>query len=221
VNPLPIGVLASGTGTNFGAIADAIADGRLNAETRVLVCNRPGAPVLTLAVRYGVPTAVIDHRDFGSREAFDRAVADRLAAAGVELAVMAGFDRLVTSPLLERFPGRIVNVHPALLPAFKGVDAQTQAAEYGVRVAGATVHLVDAEVDHGPIIVQAAVAIAPGDDAETVRQRILEQEHRIYPYAVQLFAEGRIRVEGRRVLVDGCAPATPDALVSPPLPDGF
>lgn len=221
MKPLPIGVLASGAGTNFAAITAAIADGRLAAEARLLVCNRPGARVLQLAAERSVPTVVVDHRAFGGRDEFDRAVADALTNAGAELVVMAGFDRLVTPALLGRFPGRILNIHPALLPAFKGVDAQRQAAEYGVRIAGATVHVVDEHVDHGPIVVQAAVAVAPGESAEAVRDRILAQEHRIYPYAIQLFAERRVRLAGRKVLIDGCAPAASAPLVSPEPPEGY
>jgi len=214
---LAIGILASGTGTNFDAIAQAVADGRLDAEIRLILCNRANAPVLGKAAARGIPTATIDHRRFTGREAFDAAVAQTLANAGVELVVMAGFDRIVTKTLLERFPDRVLNIHPALLPAFRGSDAQEQAWRYGARISGATVHLVDGDVDHGPIVVQAAVAIDPTDTLEAVRGRILAQEHRIYPYAIQLFAERRIRVEGRRVVIDGCAPALDDALISPPL----
>jgi phosphoribosylglycinamide formyltransferase-1 len=214
---LPIGVLASGTGSNFDAIAAAIADGRLDAEIRILVCNRTGAPVLEKAAARSVPTRVIDHRSFDSREAFDAAVADLLVRAGVDLVVMAGFDRIVTNALLSRFPQRVLNIHPALLPAFRGADAQAQAVRYGVTISGATVHIVDADVDHGPIVVQAAVPIAPGEDVETVRLRILAQEHRIYPHAIQLFAERRIRVVGRCVQIDDFPPAADAALVSPPL----
>lgn len=220
MSAFPIGVLASGTGTNFDAIAAAVGNGTLAAEIRTVICNRPDAKVLAKAQQLGIPTETIEHSNFTTREAFDGEVVKRLRDAGVTLVVMAGFDRIVTPVLLEAFPERVVNIHPALLPAFKGLDAQTQAAEYGVRIAGATVHLVDTHLDHGPIIVQAAIAVGPNDDAETVRLRILEQEHRIYPWAINLFANNTLRVEGRRVIIDDDASALPntgDALISPPL----
>ncbi|HYC57631.1 MAG TPA: phosphoribosylglycinamide formyltransferase, partial [Candidatus Binatia bacterium] len=205
--PLPIGILASGSGTNFDSIADAIRGGELDADIRIVVCNRPAAPVLEKARARGLQTRVVEHRLYASREEFDGAVADVLEAAGIELVVMAGFDRVVTPALLRRFTHRVLNIHPALLPAFRGSHAQSQAAEYGVTIAGATVHFVDEAVDHGPIVMQVAVPLAAGEDAETVRLRILEQEHRIYPYAIQLFAEGRLSIEGRRVIVRGLARA--------------
>ena len=215
---LAIGILASGTGTNFEAIADAVTAGRLDADIRLLLCNRARADVLRKASERGIPTRVIDHRSFATREAFDAALGDALQDAGVKLVALAGFDRIVTHTLLARFPDRVINIHPALLPAFPGVDAQEQAWRHGVRVTGATVHIVDAAVDHGPIVVQAAVAIDPADDLESVRLRILAEEHRIYPYAIQLFAEGRIRVDGRRVFIDDAPAAGGSALISPPLP---
>jgi phosphoribosylglycinamide formyltransferase-1 len=218
VSRLALGVLASGTGTNFDAIAEAIADGRVDAQVRVVVCNRPGAAVLDKARARGIEVKIVEPGQYDGREAFDRAVAEVLVAAGAELVVMAGFDRLVTRTLLSRFPSRVVNIHPALLPAFKGLDAQAQAAGYGVTIAGATVHLVDEHMDHGPIIVQAAVPIVPGESAEAVGRRILEQEHRIYPWAIQLFAEGRVRVSGRIVTIDGVSAAARECLVSPPIP---
>jgi phosphoribosylglycinamide formyltransferase-1 len=214
---LPIGILASGTGTNFDAIARAIDEGRLDARVSMLVCNRPEAPVLAKATARGIESRLIEHGSFKSREAFDTAVADALQAAHAELVVMAGFDRIVTRALLSRFPARVLNIHPALLPAFRGSDAQAQAAEYGVTIAGATVHIVDEDVDHGPILVQAAVPIVPGEDTEAVRRRILAQEHRIYPFAIQLFAEGRVRVDGRRVQISGRGVPDEECLISPPL----
>ena len=213
---LQIGILASGTGSNAEAIADAIEGGRLEANIRLLVCNRREAPVLAKAAARRIDTLVIEHRGFPSREAFDSAVATALETAGVELVVMAGFDRIITPALINRYRDRILNIHPALLPAFPGANAQAQAFEYGVKIAGATVHIVDQQVDHGPIIVQAAVPVLPEDDAEALRRRILEQEHRIYPYAIQLFAQRRIRVEGRKVVISGQGVvATDQALISP------
>jgi len=207
------GALISGTGTNLQAILDRIAAGRLDCALRVVISNRAGAPGLARAEADGVPTRVIDHKGFARRDDFDRAVVAGLREAGVELVLLAGFDRLLTAVFLEAFPLRIMNIHPALLPAFKGLDAQRQALAYGVKLAGATVHFVDEHTDHGPIIVQGAVAIAPGDGEDEVRQRILEVEHEIYPLAIQLFAEGRLAVEGRRVVVRGPRPPRPAPLV--------
>ncbi|MFQ5477370.1 MAG: phosphoribosylglycinamide formyltransferase [Candidatus Binatia bacterium] len=214
---LPVGVLASGTGTNFEAIVRAIAASRLDAEIRMLVCNRPRAEVLERARTHGIPAVVVDHEHYGSREEFDAAVASTLVNAGAELVAMAGFDRVVTSALLKRFPQRVLNIHPALLPAFRGANAQQQASAYGVTICGATVHLVDEEVDHGPIIVQAAVAIAAGEDPKTIRERVLIEEHRIYPFAIQLFAEGRVSIEGRRAVVRGATRNEGEVLTSPKL----
>ena len=213
---LALGILASGTGTNFDAIADACARGEIDARIRVLVCNRAGARVLAKAAARGIDTAIIPHSRYSDRESFDAAIADTLDQYGCELVVMAGFDRLITRILLARFPQRVINIHPSLLPAFKGLNAQRQAVEFGARIAGATVHLVDEDVDHGPILIQAAVPVSPDDDAEAVRLRILAQEHLIYPQAIQLFAEGRIKVEGRRVRVVGAVtPTSTPAIVSP------
>jgi phosphoribosylglycinamide formyltransferase-1 len=214
--PLRLGVLASGSGTNFAAIADAVTEGGVDATICVVVCNREGAVVIDKARARGIETVVIPHQSHADRHSFDTAVVDVLSEHRVELVVMAGFDRLVTTTLLARFPQRVINIHPALLPAFKGLDAQRQAFEYGARIAGATVHLVDEHMDHGPIIVQAAVPISGDDDAETVRRRILAEEHAIYPFAIQLFAEGRVEVDGRRVRIRGeSTPASHDHLVSP------
>ena len=207
------GALISGAGTNLQAIIDRIAAGRLDCTLHLVISNRPGAPGLARAEAARVPTRVIDHRGFAGREDFDRAVVQALRDAGVELVVLAGFDRLITPAFIEAFPNRIMNVHPALLPAFKGLHAQRQALEYGVKLAGATVHFVDEETDHGPIIVQGAVPVRPDDDEEAIRERILTVEHEIYPAAIQLFAEGRLRIEGRRVVVDGPRPAPAAPLI--------
>jgi len=195
------------------AIIERVAAGRLDCDIRVVVSNRREAAGLALAEGAGIPTRVIDHKAFGSRDDFDRALVDALRAAGVELVVLAGFDRLITKTFLDAFPLRIMNIHPALLPAFKGLHAQRQTAEYGVKIAGATVHFVDEHTDHGPIIVQGAVALQPDDSEEDVRARILAVEHEIYPRAIQLFAEGRLEVDGRRVRVRGTDRALPPPLV--------
>ena len=207
------GVLISGSGTNLQAILDRIAAGRLDCTIRVVVSNRPGAPGLARAEAAGAPTRIIDHRAFDSREEFDAALVAALREAGVELVVLAGFDRLVSPVLLDAFRHRIMNIHPALLPSFKGLHGPRQALAYGVKIAGATVHFVDEDTDHGPIIVQGAVALEPDDTEESIRDRILTVEHEIYPLAIQLFAEGRLTVDGRRVLVRGPRPALPPPMI--------
>ncbi len=214
---LPIGILASGIGSNFDVIARAVSAETLDAEIRVLVCNRPEAPVVGKAAAYGIDAVIVPHSAHSDRTSFDAAVAEILVARGVELVVMAGFDRRVTTALLSHFPSRVINIHPSLLPAFKGMHAQRQAFEFGARITGATVHLVDEDIDHGPILVQVAVAVLPGDDAETLRRRVLEQEHRIYPYAIQMFAEGRIHIDGRRIRISGASgePSNGVPLISP------
>ena len=208
-----VGVLVSGSGTNLQAIIDSVAAGRLDCRIGMVVSNRSGVRALERATSAGVPTRVVDHRSFEQREEFDAALVDALREAGVELVVLAGFDRLVTRVLLGAFPDRVINIHPALLPAFKGLHAQRDALEYGVKLAGATVHLVDEQTDHGPIIVQGAVGVRPDDTEETLRERILGVEHEIYPVAIQLFAEGRIEVSGRRVRVRGDRPGTASTLI--------
>jgi phosphoribosylglycinamide formyltransferase-1 len=197
------GVLISGSGTNLQAILDRVADGSLDCRIPLVICNRPGAAGLERARRAGVPTRVVEHRGYPTREAYDAALVAALREVGVELVVLAGFDRIVTRVLLGAFPSRVMNIHPALLPAFPGLHAQRQAVEHGVRIAGATVHFVDEEMDHGPIILQGAVAVGPDDTPETLAQRILQVEHTIYPAAIRLFAQGRLTIEGRRVRIAG------------------
>lgn len=208
-----LGVLVSGRGSNLGAILDAIAGGRLTCVPALVVSNRADARGLDLARAGGVATAVIEHRRYADREAFDAAVVSALEDAGVELVALAGFDRLVTRVLLRAFPDRVYNIHPALLPAFKGLHAQRQALDYGARVTGATVHLVDEHMDHGPIVLQGAVPVAPDDTEATLAARILAVEHAIYPAALQLCAMGRVHVVGRRVVVDGPLPPLPPAML--------
>ena len=197
-----LGVLISGRGSNLQSIIDAIACGELNATIAVVISNRPDAAGLLRAREAGIETLCLRHRDYESRDAYDVALAEALLARGVDLVCLAGFMRLVGGPLLEAFPGRILNVHPSLLPAFPGLDAQKQALEYGVRVAGATVHLVTRELDGGPIVMQASVPVLPDDTVETLCARILVEEHRIYPQAIQVVLDGGWRLEGRRFVVD-------------------
>jgi phosphoribosylglycinamide formyltransferase-1 len=197
--PVKLGVLISGTGTNLQAIIDAVERRELRAEIRVVISNRAGVQGLERAHRCGVSTRVIEHRRFPSREDFDRALVDTLTEYGVELVVCAGFMRLLSPVMLTAFPDRVMNIHPALLPAFPGVHAQKAALEHGVRFTGCTVFFVREGVDDGPIILQAVVPVMPDDDEESLSERIRAQEHRIYLWAIQLFQEGRLTIEGRGV----------------------
>ncbi len=195
-----VGVLISGRGSNLQALVDAVADGRLRASIAVVISNRADAGGLRRAEAAGIETLVLDHRAFTSRSLYDAELARLLRQRGVRVVCLAGFMRLVGPPLLEAFPEAILNVHPSLLPSFPGVDAQAQALAHGVRVSGATVHLVTGELDGGPIVRQAAVPVADDDTAETLAARILDVEHRIYPEAVQLLLDGGWKIEGRRFL---------------------
>lgn len=192
---MALGVLVSGGGSNLQAILDAIAAKRLDARVAVVLSNVPGVAALERARRAGVDAVALDHKAFADRKAFDAAVVDVLRAHEVELVVLAGFMRLVTDVLLGAFPMRVVNVHPALLPAFPGVNAQRQALAYGARVTGCTVHFVDGGTDTGPVIAQAAVPVKDGDDEDTLSHRILAREHQLLPQVLQWFAEGRVSVE--------------------------
>ncbi|MBI4561240.1 MAG: phosphoribosylglycinamide formyltransferase [Candidatus Rokubacteria bacterium] len=199
--PLRIGVLASGRGSNLQAIIDAIEVGKLAACLPVVISDRRDAQALERARKHGTEAVFVDPKAHADREAFDRAVLAVLAEHGVELVCLAGFMRILTPVFVRAYPGRIMNIHPALLPTFPGLHAQRQALEHGVKVSGATVHFVDEGVDTGPIILQAAVPVHEDDTEETLAARILAEEHRIYPRAIQLFAEGRLEVRGRRVLI--------------------
>jgi phosphoribosylglycinamide formyltransferase-1 len=198
--PRRLGILISGRGSNMLAIGDAIAAGRLDATIAVVVSSRAGAPGLERAAAAGIPTAVIAPKDHASREACDRAIVDVLRAHDVELVCLAGYMRLITPAFVEAFPNAILNVHPSLLPAFPGLDAQHQAWTHGVKVSGATVHFVTAELDAGPIVLQAAVPVEESDTADTLSARILVEEHRIYPAAIARVLAGGWRIEGRRVV---------------------
>ncbi|MFQ5464357.1 MAG: phosphoribosylglycinamide formyltransferase [Thermodesulfobacteriota bacterium] len=212
---LKIGVLASGGGTNLQAIIDAAEAGGLGAEVCVVVSDNPKAGALERAASHGIPGVVVEKKAFPSRAGFDREMVRVLKEYGVELVVLAGFMRLLTGDFLKAFSGRIMNIHPALLPSFPGLGVQKKAIEHGVRFSGCTVHFVDMGCDTGPIIIQAVVPVLADDTPDTLAARILVEEHRIYPRAIRLFSEGRLMVEGRRVLVDG-APACEGALENPP-----
>jgi phosphoribosylglycinamide formyltransferase-1 len=209
-----IGVLASGSGSNLQALVDAARDGRIAGRIAAVVCNVPGARALERARAAGVPAELLPSKGVSDRAAYDREVVARLRAHEVDLVCLAGWMRIVTPDFLAAFaatPGsrgcpRVMNVHPALLPSFPGLHAQRQALDYAVRITGCTVHFVDAGTDTGPVIAQAAVPVLPGDDEASLSARILAEEHRIYPLAVQWFAEGRLSVDGRRVTVQDAPP---------------
>lgn len=200
-SPLRLGVLASGRGSNLQAILDAIDAGRCPARVVVVVSDRPGATALDRARRAGAKAIHVDPHRYPDRAAFDQAVAAALAEHAVELVCLAGYMRLLSPAFVAAWRGRILNVHPALLPAFPGLHAQRQALEHGVKVSGATIHLVDEGVDTGPIVLQAAVPVLDDDTEATLAARILAEEHRLYAEAIRLYAEGRLQVEGRRVRI--------------------
>lgn len=196
-----LGVLISGRGSNLQAILDAIAEGRLDARVGVVVSNQADAQGLERAEKAGVPTAVFSHNDYDSRESFDEAVLARLNKHDVDVVCLAGFMRILSPVLVRAFSNRVLNIHPSLLPAFVGLHAQRQAIEHGAKVSGCTVHLVDEELDHGPILAQAPVPVEERDSEESLSARILEQEHKLYPAAIQLILDGKVRVDGRRALI--------------------
>lgn len=216
-NRLQLGVLISGSGTNLQAILDAAGQGRIPVEIRVVISNRPKAMGLERARAAGVPAVVVSHKKFDGREAFEQRLIDVLAEHGARWVALAGFMRLLTPHFLRAFKDRVVNIHPALLPSFPGTHAQRQALEYGVRFSGCTVHFVDDGTDTGPIIAQAVVPVLDTDTEETLAARILEQEHRIYPWVLDLLAQQRVIREGRRVrILDGRV--EPGARMNPEAP---
>jgi len=199
---VPVGVLISGSGTNLQALLDACAAPSFPARIACVISNRASAHGLERARRAGVPAVVAPHRAHADRESYDRHLVGLLLDHGVAWVAMAGFMRIVTRVLLDAFPSRVLNIHPSLLPAFPGIDAQQQAFDYGVVAAGATVHLVDSGVDDGPILAQGVVPVAHDDTPDALRERILRVEHRLYPMALRWAVEGRIRIDGRRAHVD-------------------
>jgi phosphoribosylglycinamide formyltransferase-1 len=198
---LRVGVLASGSGTNLAALIAAQKDGRLGATIAAVICNVPGAKALDRARDAEIPAILVDHKAHASRETFEAEIQRQLEAHGVDLVVLAGFMRILSPGFVSRWHGRIVNVHPSLLPSFPGMHAIRQALAAGVRFTGCTVHLVDEGTDTGPVLAQAAVPVLPDDDEASLHARVQKEEHRLLPWVVRLFAEGRIRlVEGRPVL---------------------
>jgi len=200
--PLQLGVLASGRGSNFDAICDAIDKGQLQAEIKILISDKNGAPVLQKAANRGIKTLFVNPQDFTGREDYERLLVEKLHEARVNIIALAGYMRLVGPIFLQAYANRILNIHPALLPSFTGLHAQRQAVEYGVKFSGCTVHIVDQGMDSGPIVMQAVVPVYDDDDEESLSERILEQEHNIYWQALQLFAEGRVYIDGRKVRID-------------------
>jgi phosphoribosylglycinamide formyltransferase-1 len=204
-----IAVLVSGSGSNLQAIIDASEKGEIPCRVGIVISNKADAYGLVRAGNHGIPTEVVSHRDFSGREEFDRRLVEIIRRSGAEAVCLAGFMRVLTPVFVRAFPNRILNIHPALLPSFPGTHGPKQALDYGVRFSGCTVHFLDEGVDTGPIIVQAVVPVYDGDTEEKLAARILVQEHRIYPMAIRLFFEGKLKVAGRRVLVEG-VPAIPE-----------
>ncbi len=216
--PLRVAVLASGRGSNLQAVIDAIEAGQVQATIVAVISNKKDAVALERARKHGLPDIFVDPKPFtgrpDSREAYDRALLDVLTQRDAELVLLAGYMKIVTAVLVDAYANRMMNIHPSLLPSFPGLDVQKKAIDWGCKLAGCTVHFVTEGVDEGPIILQAAVPILDDDNPETLAARILRQEHIIYPRAVQLFAEGRLRVEGRLVRIEQGKPAG-EALISP------
>lgn len=216
--PLRVAVLASGRGSNLQAVIDAIAGGDVQATIAAVISNKKEALALERARKHGLMDLFVDPKPFAgrpdSREAYDRVLLDILQQHNVELVLLAGYMKIVTAVLVNAYANRMMNIHPSLLPSFPGLDVQKKAIDWGCKLAGCTVHFVTEGVDEGPIIIQAAVPILDNDTPETLAARILVQEHNIYPRAVQLFAEGRLHVDGRRVFIDVAKPDGDAAIVS-------
>lgn len=222
---LKMGVLVSGSGSNLQSIIDKIEQGALSAEIAIVICNNPQAFALERCAKHKIPFQLLSLKEFPDRMDFDLKMAEILKGHGVELVVMAGFMRVLSPEFLSEFPLRVINIHPALLPSFPGLHGQKQAFEYGVKFSGCTVHFADSGVDTGPIIIQAVVPVFDNDTEESMSARILKEEHRIYPQAIQLYAEGKLEVRGRKVIFKGDSPdavagaLTCIALHNPPLKD--
>jgi phosphoribosylglycinamide formyltransferase-1 len=212
---LNLAVFISGGGTNLQSIIDGTENGAIDARVVLVVSNEPEAYGLVRAKNHDIPTAVVNHRDYADRETFETALIDALDQYPIDLICLAGFMRVLTPHFLRRYPRKVINIHPALLPSFPGTQGQQDAFDYGVRFSGCTIHFVDDGVDTGPIIIQAVVPVLPDDTKDTLQQRILTQEHVIYPQAIQYIAQGRVEIIGRKVVVRD---ASPDefAAVNPP-----
>jgi phosphoribosylglycinamide formyltransferase-1 len=210
-----IGVLVSGSGSNLQSILDACKRSDIDGEVCIVISNIPGVYALERAQKRNVPTIVIPHTAYPDRESYDKELVRVLRDYRVDLVALAGFMRVLTPVFLKSFPGRVMNIHPALLPSFPGIGVRQTAIDYGVRFSGCTVHFVDDGVDTGPIIIQAVVPVYPDDTEEVLKERILALEHKIYPKAIQLFAQGRLAIEGRKVIIQGLAKDESQCLTNP------
>lgn len=215
---LRIGILASGRGSNFQSIIDAVETGCVKAELKVLITDNPAAFAVERAKKHGIEHIIMRPNQFASRNDYFLAIAKELKSRDVGLVALAGFMRIAGKPLIDAYRNRIMNIHPALLPSFPGLHGQQQAHDYGVKISGCTVHFVDEGMDTGPIIIQAAVPIKDEDTEETLSERILKFEHKIYPEAIRLFSEGRLRVVGRKVMIER-AHVDEDGFINPSLPE--
>jgi phosphoribosylglycinamide formyltransferase 1 len=213
---MKIGVLVSGSGTNLQSIIDSCESDKI-AEVAIVISNRADAYALKRAESKGIPTRVLSHKDYPDRAGFDKELIRILNEFEVGLIALAGFMRILTADFLRAFPGRVMNIHPALLPAFPGLEVRQAAIDYGVRFSGCTVHFVDEGVDTGPIIIQAVVPVFPDDTEEELKHRILNQEHRVYPEAIKLFVNGRLRIEGRKVFIVGLNKDESQWMINPSL----
>ena len=200
---IDIAVLATGNGTNLQSIIDSIEAGRIEAAIKLVVSDNANAKALERARKHGIPTEIISKQDFPKREAYDEKLVSLLKEHSIELVVLAGFMRLLSPVMLSAFPERIINIHPSLLPAFPGLDVQRQALEHGVKFSGCTVHFVDEGLDTGPIIIQAVVPVFDDDTVDALKKRILVEEHRIYPLAIDYISRDMIKIEGRRIIIKG------------------
>ncbi len=196
-----LGVLCSGRGTNLQSILAAIDSGDISAPVGVVLTDKPDAKALERAEKAGIPHFCVDRRQYADKQAFEEALVEKLRAHGVTLVILAGFMRILSPYFVHEFPGRIMNIHPSLLPSFGGAHAHRDVLAYGVKVSGCTIHFVDEGMDSGPIILQTAVPVMDGDDEDTLAARVLEQEHKLYPRAIALFLNGRLKVEGRKVRI--------------------
>lgn len=212
-----IGVLASGRGSNLQSIIDAVEEERLEVRITLVASDKEDAFALERARRHNIPVEFVDPAGSGSREEYDRVMVSRLREKDVELVVLAGYMRILSPFFIKSFKNRVMNIHPSLLPSFPGLDVQEKALDHGVRFSGCTVHFADDGVDTGPIIIQAVVPVLDDDTPDTLSERILRQEHRIYPRAIELYAAGRLKVRGRRVFVDGVESGKRRHLINPPL----
>jgi phosphoribosylglycinamide formyltransferase-1 len=222
---MPIAVLVSGSGSNLQSIIDRSQAGVLKAKVVLVLSNNPEAQGLARAAEQGIPHLALPNADFPSRQDFEQAMIRAIKDSGAQAVALAGFMRILSPEFLRAFPGRVLNIHPSLLPSFPGVRAQGQAADHGVKLSGCTVHFVDEKMDHGPIIIQAAAPAHDGDEAESLGGRILRLEHLIYPQALQWLATGRLEIKGRKVALKPAGPAQadpgPGCLINPPLEEGF